>query len=148
METGYEKLEIYTLSKSLAVRVHSMTLKLPKHEMYEEGAQIRRSSKSVPSNLVEGYCLRRHENEFLQYLHRSLASNEETLLHLRILRETGSLDDNTTFNELQAEYVKLGKMIFRFIQSIPLMHGKPFNAKERSTLYDANPTSHISDPEA
>src|ERR1041384_6664094 len=82
MERGYEKLDIYKLAKELAVEIHKMSLLLPKWELYEEGSQIRRSAKSVPSNIVEGYCLRRHTNEYLQYLHRAFASCEETSLHL------------------------------------------------------------------
>lgn len=44
---SYKDLEIYTLSYELAVKVHKMTLRLPKYEMYEEGSQVRRSSKGV-----------------------------------------------------------------------------------------------------
>ena len=53
---SYRDLEIYRLSKKLAVDVHRMTLEeLPKFEMFEEGSQIRKSSKSVVSNIVEGF---------------------------------------------------------------------------------------------
>jgi four helix bundle protein len=69
MDRGYEKLEIYQLSNALAIRVHRMTLDLPKFEMFEAGSQARRSSKRIPASIVEGYCLRRHTNEYLQYLH-------------------------------------------------------------------------------
>jgi hypothetical protein len=31
-----------------------MSLKLPKYELYEEGSQIRKSSKGVSSTIVEG----------------------------------------------------------------------------------------------
>jgi four helix bundle protein len=56
MPKSYHDLEIYVLAKELAVRVHKMTLEmLPKFELYEEGSQIRRSSKSVVSTIVEGY---------------------------------------------------------------------------------------------
>lgn len=51
---SYHDLEVYKLAHSLAVQVHGLSLKLPKFEMYEEGAQIRRSAKSIPVNLVEG----------------------------------------------------------------------------------------------
>ena len=51
---SYEDLGIYKIAKELAVEVHKMTLeKLPKFEMYEQGSQIRRSSKSVVSNISE-----------------------------------------------------------------------------------------------
>jgi len=53
---SYKELEIYQLSHKLAVEIHEMSLKeLPKFEMYEEGSQIRRSSKSIPTNIVEGF---------------------------------------------------------------------------------------------
>ncbi len=47
---GYHNLEVYTLSHALAVRIHKASLSLPKFELYEEGAQIRRSSKRVSAS--------------------------------------------------------------------------------------------------
>ena len=41
MDKGYEKIEVLKLSRELAVRVHEMTMSLPKFEMYEEGSQSR-----------------------------------------------------------------------------------------------------------
>ena len=53
---SYEKLEIWQIARELTIDIHKMTLnKLPKIEMFEEGAQIRKSSKSVRSTIVEGY---------------------------------------------------------------------------------------------
>jgi four helix bundle protein len=59
---SYKDLDIYKLSHRLAIEIHKMTLnKLPKFEMYEEGAQIRRSSKSIVCNIVEGFGRRRYK---------------------------------------------------------------------------------------
>ncbi len=66
--TTYKDLDIYKLSHKLAVEVHRMTMKLPKYEMFEEGSQVRRSSKSISSNIVEGFGRRRYKQEFIQYL--------------------------------------------------------------------------------
>jgi four helix bundle protein len=129
MEKGYEKLEIFKLSYDLAIKIHAMSLRLPKFETYEEGSQIRRSSKSVPSNILEGYCLRRHKNEYLQYLHRALGSCDETLLHLRILHETGSLTDHELFSNLFEKCDRLGKMLFRFIEAVHNEHLTPSYVK-------------------
>ena len=52
MHEGYKKLKIWQLSHELGVRIHQMSLTLPKFEMFEEGSQIRRSSKSVSSNIA------------------------------------------------------------------------------------------------
>lgn len=125
MKHGYEDLDIYRNSKELAIRIHQMSLGLPPFELYEEGCQIRRSSKSVPANIVEGYCLRRHKNEYLQYLHRALGSCQETRMHLHILFQTGSLSSRVVFDELNEEYHRLGRMIFRFIESVNKSHTLP-----------------------
>ena len=56
MAKSYRDYEIWQMAYELAVRVHKMTLaKLPKFEMFEEASQIRRSSKSISSNIVEGF---------------------------------------------------------------------------------------------
>ena len=53
---SYKALEIWQLSRDLTIDIHKMTIyELPRIEMYEEGSQIRRSVKSVRSNIVEGY---------------------------------------------------------------------------------------------
>jgi hypothetical protein len=58
---SYRDLEIYQLAHALALRVHEMTLSLPKFELYEEGSQIRRSAKSAVANIVEGFGRRRYK---------------------------------------------------------------------------------------
>lgn len=135
-DEGYRKLEIYKRSHELAVKVHAMTLTLPKFEMYEEGSQIRRSSKSVSVNIVEGYCLRKYKNEFLLYLNRSYASAEETIEHLELLFQTKSLTDENIYTHLKQNYTELCKMIFAFIQSVGDSHEKPFYVKENNTGYE------------
>ena len=64
---SYKDLEIYKLSHQAALDIHMMTLKLPPLETYEEGSQIRRSSKSVSANIVEGFE-KNNNNEFIRYL--------------------------------------------------------------------------------
>ena len=46
LRMSYKKLEIWQLARESTIAIHRMTLDaLPKFEMYEEGSQIRRSSK-------------------------------------------------------------------------------------------------------
>lgn len=52
--TSYKDLDIYQLSYDAAVMIHKMSLTLPSYELYEEGSQIRKSSKGVTSCIVEG----------------------------------------------------------------------------------------------
>lgn len=51
---SYRGLDIFQLAKKLAIEIHRMTLEFPKFELYEEGSQIRKSSKSIVSHIVEG----------------------------------------------------------------------------------------------
>jgi four helix bundle protein len=45
-------LEIYKLAFELAKRVHYATLKLPRFELFEQGSQIRRASKSFKDQIA------------------------------------------------------------------------------------------------
>jgi four helix bundle protein len=143
MEGGYKKLEIYNLAHSLALKVHKMTMSLPKFEMYEEGGQIRRSSKSVSAQIVEGYALRKYKNEFLHYLWRAYGSSEETLEHLSFLFETESLKDEKLFQELSENYKQLNRMLFNYIQSVERTFETPAFLKEPSTEYQADSTVKV-----
>ena len=120
---SYRKLEIWQLSRELAVDVHRMTItKLPKFEMYEEGSQIRRSAKSVKSTIVEGYGRRRYKQEFIKFLTYSLASCDETTDHLETLFETESLTYNSTYEDLHQRLERLGKQLNNFVQSVERCH--------------------------
>ena len=99
-----------------------MTLSLPKFEMYEEGSQIRRSSKSIRSNIVEGYGRRRYKNEFIRYIVFAIASTDETIDHLEILMETESLKDKVLFEKLSDKANLLGKKLINFLKSVEEKH--------------------------
>jgi len=116
---SYKNLEIWHLAKQLVIDIHKMTLsELPKFEMYEEGAQIRRSVKSIKSNIVEGYGRRKYHLEYIRYLIFSISSNDETIDHLEILWDTKSLRNRELFNDLQKRLNVLGKKLNRFIQTL------------------------------
>lgn len=59
--SSYRDLEIYKLAFDLSIRVHKESLKLPDFELYEQGSQIRSSSKGVKDAIVEGYGRRRNK---------------------------------------------------------------------------------------
>ena len=50
---SYKDLDIYKISLNLFYEVHPVTLLLPKYELYELGSQLRRSSDSVVSVIVD-----------------------------------------------------------------------------------------------
>ena len=122
IKMNYKDLEVWQIAKELSIEVHKMTLTLPKFEMYEEGSQIRRSSKSIRSNIVEGYGRRRYKNEFIRYIVFAIASTDETIDHLEILFETESLKDKEFFNKLLDKANLLDKKLIKFLQSVEKQH--------------------------
>lgn len=119
---NYKDLEVWKLASELSIKIHKMTLSLPKFEMYEEGSQIRRSSKSIRSNIVEGYGRRMYKNDFIRYINFSIASTDETIDHLEILYETGSLSDKELYNNLLEKLNLLDKKLIRFLEAIERQH--------------------------
>jgi four helix bundle protein len=119
---SYRDLDIYKKAHKLAIEIHNMSLKLPRFELYEEGSQIRKSSKSIKSNIVEGFGRRRYKQEFIRFLIYSIASCDETRDHLDTLYETKSLKDTERYEYFCEEYDHLGKMISNFTKSVESGH--------------------------
>ena len=119
---SYRNLDIYKKAHELAIEVHQMSLKLPKFEMFEEGSQIRKSSKSIKSTIVEGFGRRRYKQEFIKFLTYSLGSCDETVDHLNTLYATKSLTDKDKYEHFLEEYDQLGRMINNFIKSVESGH--------------------------
>lgn len=76
--SGYRGLNIYQEVPRLGVEIHRLSLKMPKFELYETGSQIRRASKSVSTNVVEGYGRRRYQADYVKFLIYAQSSCDET----------------------------------------------------------------------
>lgn len=88
---SYGDLDIYKRAHKLAIEIHEMSLNLLKFEIYEEGSQIRRSSKSIKSNIVEGFGRRRYKQEFI----KSVDSGHKT----RNENRESSIEDQEKYND-------------------------------------------------
>jgi len=120
---NYRNLEVRQLARELVIAIHNMTLtKLPKFEMFEEGNRIRRSIKSVKSNIVDGYGRRRYKEEFVRFIDCALASCHETADRLDTLVATNSLTDPATIDDLTRKVDELGRKLNLFLQSIERGH--------------------------
>ena len=140
---GYKNLDVYNIAYDLSLKIHRMSLTLPQFEKYEEGSQIRRSSKSVCANIVEGFALRKHKNEYIRYLYRAYGSCEETIFHLEELFDSGSFSDKERFDSLFAEHRKLCGMLFNFIQSIDRNYDTPMYMKDPHSIYASEPIDSV-----
>jgi len=114
--SSYRDLEIYKTAKRLAIIIHTLSLELPKFELYEQGSQVRRSSKSIKYQIVEGYGRREYKADFIKFLIYSQASNDECTNQIETIMEL--YPEKKKWGELINEYEQLGKQINKFIQYV------------------------------
>jgi four helix bundle protein len=114
--SGYKQLEIYNNAFSLAVEVHKVSLMLPKFELFEQGSQIRRASKSIKDQIAEGYGRRKYKADYIKFLIYAQASCDETLSQLEMLKNLYT--DITDWNSIIENYIKLGKQINSYIHYV------------------------------
>ncbi len=114
LKQSYKDLQVYKESFELYLEIHQLSMLLPKFELYELGSQIRRSSDSIVSNIVEGYGRKMYKNEFIRFLIFSHASCLETACHLE---KISILYPNTSksIHRLMEKNDVLGKKLYKFI---------------------------------
>jgi four helix bundle protein len=113
----YKDLNVFQRAYQLALKVHNLSLRLPKELQYDLADQIRRSSRSIPSNIAEGYSRNKSLKDKINFLKSALGSNEEMIFNLRFLRDAELISEEE-FEELYKEYVICGKQLNRLIKSL------------------------------
>jgi four helix bundle protein len=83
-------LDVWQLSKDLAVDAYRATLNFPRTEQFSLVDQIRRAAVSVPANIAEG-CGRGTTREMIRSLRIARGSLSELHSHLIIASELGFL---------------------------------------------------------
>lgn len=111
---GYKDLEIYQMAFELAVTVHKASLDLPRLEMFEQGSQIRRSSKTIKDTIAEGYGRRRYKAEYIRYLVYALSSCDEVISQIDTIKVLYPEKDQ--FKELSSKYDTLSKKINQYLK--------------------------------
>ena len=108
---SHNDLKIYKLSYDLSMDIYNLTKKFPREELYSLTDQIRRSSRSIPANIREGFAKRKYENIFIRHLNDALGSSEETRTWLEFSRDCKYIPMNE-FDKLDNQYKELSAMIF------------------------------------
>lgn len=106
----YTDLLVYRQGYRLALEISKLVRQFPRIEQQEMGRQIRRCSRSVPANIVEGWTKRISTAEFKRHLVIESGEAAETKFWLDLAADEG-LADKTRCQELIREYSKLGMMI-------------------------------------
>lgn len=107
----HRDLDVYQLGFDAAMKIFDMTKKFPKEETYSLTDQIRRSSRSVCSNIAEAWRRRRHEGAFENCLNIAEAEAAETQVWLEFAVKCNYLDVATTRKLYSAYDNILGKLV-------------------------------------
>jgi four helix bundle protein len=87
----YKDLRVYQLAFETAMQIFELTKTFPREERYALTDQIRRSSRSVCSNLAEAWRKRRYEAAFVSKLSDADGEAAETESHLGFALRCGYL---------------------------------------------------------
>ena len=106
-----DDLEVYRRAYRLSLEVHRASLELPRIEQFALADQLRRSSKSVCANLVEGFAKQsRSAAEYRRSLTVAIGSSDETQLWLRYCVDLGYVEE-VAGRRWIADYVEISKML-------------------------------------
>ncbi len=108
----HKDLDVWKGAIELVKKIHEVTSKFPKEEIYSLTLQIRRSAMSIPSNIAEG-AARSSKKEFAQFLYIALGSCAELDTRLIISKKLGYID--TKFNELSNDIERIKSKILGLI---------------------------------
>ena len=89
--TRFEDLKVWQLSHKLSLDVANLVTFFPKHEKHDLGDQMRRSARSVPSEISEGFG-RFHFNDKLTFYERARASLGELRNHFKEAFDNNYID--------------------------------------------------------
>ncbi len=109
MSFKFEKLEVWKRSIDLSFRVHELTRKFPKEEIYILTSQIKRAADSIALNLAEGSTGQTNP-EFRQFLGYAIRSGIEVISCLYLGQKRGLISD-FEFKTLYDETETIVKMI-------------------------------------
>jgi four helix bundle protein len=112
MEHTFKNIQVWQKSHELALRVYMATQKFPFLEKYGLVAQIRRSTASIATNIVEGYK-RKSIKDFSHFLNIAESSLEETKYHLLLSYDLEYLELHC-YQDLMAKAEEVGRMLCGF----------------------------------
>jgi len=113
---GFKDLKVYQLAFKMALAIFEESKSFPKEEKYSLTDQIRRSSRSVATNIAEAWEKRRYPKSFVSKLIDAASEKAETIVWL---------DFSNCHNYINAvkhkyyvdNYLEVGRMLNSMINS-------------------------------
>jgi len=107
---SFKSLLAYQKGFELAMEVYELSKTFPKSELFGLTSQMVRSSRSVCSNIAEGYRKRQYEKHFKSKMSDADSENSETQLWLDFALACNYISEKER-TELQLKSEEIGKLI-------------------------------------
>ena len=104
-----EDLVVYQRLVDLHLEVNELTMTFPRHELYELGSQVRRSSNAVAAILAETWN-NKHTSIYLEGINRAIGELRETRHHLKIAGRKNYLPA-TALDAILERYEECARML-------------------------------------
>jgi len=114
--SSVEELDVFKKAHLLTLELYKATIRFPKEEKFGLISQIRRSSSSIASNLMEG-SHRINRREFRQFVGIANGSAGELKYHLFLSKDLGYINDEE-FNRFILILNEICKMLRGLIKSL------------------------------
>ena len=112
----YKELLAFKKGYEVAMEIFAISKRFPSEEKYSLTDQIRRSSRSVCTNLAEAYKRRRYKDYFISKLNDSETENAETQVWLDFSQDCNYITIEE-YNILSAKNNEVGKLIWYMINN-------------------------------
>jgi len=109
------ELDVYKLAFETAMEIFGISKAFPKEETYSLTDQVRKSSRSVCTNLAEGWRKRRYKAVFINKLSDAAQEAAETQTWLEFALACKYIDERT-FKKLDDKYEHIFAMLFTMEQ--------------------------------
>lgn len=112
----YKDLLAFKKGYELAMEIFILSKRFPPEEKYSLTDQIRRSSRSVCTNLAEAYRRRRYNDYFISKLNDCETENAETQVWLDFSQDCKYITSEE-YNRLSEKNNEVGKLIWYMINN-------------------------------
>ena len=112
----HRDLKVFKLSFESGMEIFKITKSFPKEELYSLTDQIRRSSRSITTNIAEAWAKKIYIKHFVSKLSDSLGEEYETEVWLDYSRDCEYIDMET-YEKLMTIYDEVRKMLISMINN-------------------------------
>ena len=125
---GFKDLIVYQKAYKLAMDIFRMTSNFPKEERYALTDQIRRSSRSICSNISEGYGKRVYPKHFSSKMTDADGEKNEVMVWLDFCKDCNYITEEK-HGQLMRGYEEVGRLLWFYIENPEKFNPRNFSNK-------------------